>query len=70
MANPTGSNQGRWAVAELVATVALPTVALIWLTDAERLGPLYGLGAALVPPILWSIVSMIRERRVSALAVI
>lgn len=70
MANPTGSHQGRWAVAELVATVALPTVALIWLTDADRLGPFYGLVAALLPPLAWSVASMIRERQVSALAVI
>ncbi len=57
-------------VAELIATVALPAVALIQLTDADWLGPFWGLVVALIPPLLWALLSMVRERRVSALAVI
>lgn len=64
------SHDGRWATAELVATVALPAVALIFLTDEARLGPTVGLIVALVPPIAWGIVSMIREGQISALAVL
>lgn len=57
-------------VAELVATIALPAAALIWLTDEAWLGPAWGLVVALVPPLAWAVLSMVRERRVSALAVI
>ena len=64
------SPESRWATAELVATVVLPGFALIFLTDQDRLGPTVGLVVALVPPILWGIVSMVREGQVSALAVL
>ena len=64
------SREGRWVTAELIATVVLPGVSLIFLTDAERLGPTWGLVVALVPPVVWSVVSMVREGRISALAVI
>jgi len=63
-------SDGSWAVAELVATVALPAVALMWLTDDAYLGPAVGLVVALLAPLVWAVVSAVRERRVSALAVI
>lgn len=64
------SRDNRWAIAELVATVVLPAFTLIFLTSEERLGPLWGLVVALVPPIAWSVVSMVREGKISVLAVI
>ena len=64
------SRDNRWTIAELVVNVAIPAFTLIFLTSEDRLGPLWGLVVALVPPIGWSILSMVRERQVSVLAVI
>ncbi|MBX2797416.1 MAG: hypothetical protein KTR31_07110 [Myxococcales bacterium] len=64
------SNQARWAIVELLCTIALPAAALMLLTDADRLGPAWGLVVALAPPLLWGVFVMVRDRSVSALAVI
>ena len=64
------SRDNRWAIAELVATVVLPAVTLLFLTSEDRLGPLWGLVVALTPPLVWSILSMVREGKISVLAVI
>jgi len=60
----------REAVAELVVNVVLPSVVLLWLSEPERLGPLWALVLALTPPALWGIVSMVRAGRPSGIAVI
>jgi len=57
-------------VPELVATVVIPTVILIGFTGEAWLGPRLGLVVALAAPLAWGIHSMIRDRRISALAVI
>jgi len=55
---------------ELLATVVIPTVVLVGFTGEDWLGPRLGLVVALAPPIAWGVYSMVRERKVSALAVI
>lgn len=55
---------------ELIATVAFPTVVLIGFAGEQWLGPRIGLVVALASPVAWGVFSMVRERQVSALAVI
>lgn len=55
---------------ELVATVVIPTVVLVGLTGEDALGPTVGLVTALASPFLYGIYTMVRQRSVSALAVI
>lgn len=64
------SRENRWAMAELVATVVLPAFTLLVLAREDRLGPIWGLVLALLPPLVWSVVSMAREGKISVLAVI
>jgi len=60
----------REAIAELVVNVAIPSAVLLWLSDADKLGPLWALLLALAPPAAWGIGSMVRAGRPSGLAVI
>lgn len=55
---------------ELIATVALPTIIMVFLAGPERLGPTLGLLAGLAFPLGWGIYTMAVDRKVSALAVI
>ncbi|MEM6930397.1 MAG: VC0807 family protein [Myxococcota bacterium] len=64
------SAPSRSMLPELVATVVFPTVVLIGFTGEDWLGPRLGLVVALAAPLGWGIFSMVRDRTVSALAVI
>lgn len=55
---------------ELVATVVFPTVVLVGFTGEAWLGPRLGLVVALAAPLGWGVWSMVRDRQVSALAII
>ncbi len=58
----------RWAWVEIGCTVAAPTVILMWGT--ERIGPMASLVVALSFPVVFAIVSMVREGRPSGLALL
>jgi hypothetical protein len=60
----------RQVVTELVVTVAIPSVLLMFASGDDRLGPLWGLVVALLFPLGWGVYGMLRAGRVSALAVI
>lgn len=68
MAEAPPSN--RDTLIELVVNVAIPSGVLLWLSGDDRLGPVWALVLALTPPLLWGVGSMVRERKVSGLAVI
>ncbi len=64
------STSTRSMLPELVATVVVPTVVLVGFTGEAWLGPRLGLVVALAAPLGFGVWSMVRERKVSALAVI
>lgn len=60
----------REVFAELVVTVVIPAVVLMGLSGPDRLGPLLGLGIALLPPIGWGVWGAVQRGRVSGIAVL
>jgi hypothetical protein len=63
-------SDGWFVFAELACTVVLPSVVLLTSASPDRLGPTLALVLALAPPAAWAVVTQVRERRVSGLAVI
>jgi hypothetical protein len=61
---------GRFVLAEVVCTVVAPSVVLIAASSPDRLGPFGSLVVALLFPAFWAIVSQVRERAVSGLAMV
>lgn len=63
-------SEGRRVVVELACTVAIPAAVMVFGSSPDRLGPLGALLIGLAFPLGYAIVSVIREGRPSALAVI